>query len=110
MGTEGKKVAILLESDFYENEIHYYQHRFAEEKIDLRFLTRLWGNPSITFKGHEYREPMECRGSFENMSDEELAGHAAVIVPAGMVADRLRYTEDVHRVPPATAFLARAKR
>jgi protease I len=29
-------------------------------------------------------------------------------VPAGMVADRLRYTEDVHKLPPATEFLKRA--
>jgi len=57
------KVGVLLESDFYENEIHYYQHRFAEEELELHFLTRLWGNDAITFKGHEYHEPMECRGS-----------------------------------------------
>lgn len=108
MSAPARKVAVLFESDFYENEIHYYQHRFAEEDIELQFLTRLWGKPAITFKGHEYHETMECRGSFENIGDEELKGYAAVIVPAGMVADRLRYTEDVRRVPPATAFLARA--
>jgi protease I len=33
---------------------------------------------------------------------------AAVIVPSGMVSDRLRYTEDVHKIPPATEFLRRA--
>ncbi len=27
----GKKIGILIESDYYEPEIHYYQHRFAEE-------------------------------------------------------------------------------
>ena len=46
--------------------------------------------------------------SFEGMSDDELASYAAVIVPSGIVADRLRYTEDVAKVPPATDFLARA--
>ena len=42
------------------------------------------------------------------MSDGELASYSAVIVPAGMVADRLRYTEDINKLPPATEFLKRA--
>jgi len=108
MGLKGKKVAILMESDFYEPEIFYYQRRFPEEGIDVHFLTRLWGQPSLTFKGHEYHLPMEVSGSFEGMGDQELASYAAVIVPAGMVADRLRYTEDIARLPPAVEFLKRA--
>lgn len=102
------KVGVLFESDFYEAEIFYYQHRFAEEGIELHFLTRLWGNPSITFHGHEWKVPMECSETFDGMSDEELRTYGAIIVPSGIVADRLRYTEDVAKVPPATRFLARA--
>lgn len=41
------------------------------------------------------------------MSDENLRAYAAIIVPGGMVSDRLRYTEDVNKVPPATQFLTR---
>ena len=103
-----KKVAILIENDFYENEIFYYQFRFPEDGIEAHFLTRLWGQPQITFMGHEHRAPFVCNKSFEVISDADLAGYAAVIVPAGMVADRLRYTEDVAKVPPATEFLKRA--
>ena len=108
MGTAGKKVAVLIEGDFYENEIFYYQHRFVEDGIQLHFLSRLWGNPRLTFLGHEYRAPLECNESFEGMSDADLESYAAVIVPSGMVADRLRYTDDVRKAPPATEFLARA--
>src|SRR5205823_11423606 len=72
------------------------------------FLTRLWGQSSLTFKGHEYHAPFECQESFEGMSDETLRGYAALIVPSGMVADRLRYTDDVNKLPPATEFLKRA--
>lgn len=104
---QGKKIAVLIESDYYENEIFYYQHRFPEEGMELHFLTRLWGQPAITFEGHEYRAPLRVDESFEAMSDADLCSYAAVIVPSGMVADRLRYTEDVHRAPPATDFLAR---
>ncbi len=55
MSLQGKKIAILMESDFYEPEIFYYQRRFWEEDIDLHLLTRLWGQASLTFTGHEYQ-------------------------------------------------------
>ncbi|MEA2640609.1 MAG: protease [Chloroflexota bacterium] len=102
---DGRKIAILVESDFYEPEIFYYQHRFAEEGAEAHFLTRLWGQPSLTFQGHEWRAPFQCQESFENAM---VGDFAAVIVPSGMVSDRLRYTEDVHKIPPATEFLRRA--
>jgi protease I len=108
MKLKGKKIGILIESDFYEHEIWYYHYRFPEEGAELHFLTRLWGQPSITFKGHEYQAPFECHESFEDISDEELASFDAIIVPSAMVSDRLRYTEDVNVLPPATAFLKRA--
>ncbi|MFC4589461.1 DJ-1/PfpI family protein [Sphaerisporangium corydalis] len=99
------RVAILMESDFYEPEIFYYQRRFAEEGVTLDFLTRLWGQESITFTGHEYRAPFAVSKSLEHV---DPAGYDAVIVPSGMVSDRLRYTEDVNRLAPATDFLRRA--
>jgi len=101
----GKKIGVLVESDFYEPEIWYYQHRFAEEGAETHFLSRLWGQPSITFHGHEWQAPFVCTESFEDKDPREFA---AIIVPSGMVSDRLRYTEDVAVLPPATAFLARA--
>lgn len=107
MRLTGKKIGILIEGDFFENEIFYYQFRFAEEGAEVHFLSRLWGQPGITFTGHEYRAPFYCHESFENMSDEELASYDAIIVPSGMVADRLRYTENLQVIPPATEFLER---
>lgn len=109
MKLQGKRVAIMIESDFYEPEIHYYQHRFREEGIDLHFLTRMWGQNYIAFKGHEYHVPFDdIEETFENITDEQLREYSAVIVPSGIVADRLRYTEDIHKLPPATVFLQRA--
>jgi protease I len=108
MRLKGKKIGILIESDFYEKEIFYYQLRFPEEGAELHFLTRLWGQPSQTFKGHEYHIPFECHESFENMDDEMLRSYSAIIVPSAMVSDRLRYTEDINTLPPAVQFLKRA--
>jgi len=103
-----RKVGVLIESDFYEKEIFYYEHRFPEDGIELHFLTRLWGNPSITFQGHEYKVPFTCSESFEGMSDAELRSYGAIIVPSAIVSDRLRYTEDLNVLPPAVQFIKRA--
>jgi len=108
MSLAGKKIGILMESDYYEPEIWYYRSRFAEEDVDLHFLSRLWGNDSLEFKGHEYKIPFRCEESFEDIDDHELGTYSAIIVPSGIVADRLRYTEDVNKIPPATEFLRRA--
>ena len=95
MSLEGTKVAVLMESDYYEPEIWYYARRFPEEGAEIHFLTRLWGQDRLTFAGHEWKCPFEVDESFEGMDDATLRSFDAVIVPSGMVSDRLRYTEDV---------------
>ncbi|MEU8261562.1 DJ-1/PfpI family protein [Micromonospora sp. NPDC048999] len=104
----GTRIAVLVESDFFEPEIHYYQRRFAEEGAAVHFLTRLWGQSEITFHGHEWRAPFTARESVEGVSDADLRSYAAVIVPSGMVSDRLRYTEDVNELAPAVDLVRRA--
>ena len=108
MKLEGKKIGVLVESDFYEPEILYYGLRFPEEGAEIHFVSRLWGQESLTFQGHEWRMPFDCHESFEDMDDETLRTYSAIIVPSGMVSDRLRYTDDVNKLPPACEFLRRA--
>ena len=113
MKLNGEKIGILIEGDYYEPEIWYYKLRFAEEGIDLHFLTRMWGQTSEVmasgFEGHEYKIPFDGYvESFEDMDDKTLKSFSAIIVPSGMVADRLRYTEDINKLPPATELLKRA--
>lgn len=109
MSLAGKKIIILMESDYYEPEIAYYEHRFQEEEMEVHFMSRLWGQDGLTFTGHENRLNTKfVNESFENISDEELSTYSALIVPSGMVSDRLRYTEDVSQTPPASEFLKRA--
>ncbi|MCE5285605.1 MAG: ATP-binding protein [Pelosinus sp.] len=102
-----KKIAILMESDFYEPEIEYYSNCFNDAGFEVHFLSRLWGNDSLTFHGHEERKAFQCSESFEFIEDRELREYAAVIIPAGYTADRLRYTEDINKLPPACVFLQR---
>jgi protease I len=97
-----------MESDYYEPEIFYYQKRFAEAGFRVHFLTRLWGQQAITFSGHEYRAPFTVEESLEGLDDDALRRFDAVVVPSGMVADRLRYSETPAGIPPAAEFLRRA--
>ncbi|MFL6122638.1 DJ-1/PfpI family protein [Actinophytocola sp.] len=104
----GRTVAIMLESDYVEPELHYYQRRFAEEGATVRYVTRLWGNESLTFTGHEYHLPFTVDSDVDELDDRRLAELDVLIVPSGMVADRLRYTEDATRLAPAVRLLRRA--
>ena len=70
MSLEGRKVAVLMEADYYEPEIWYYDRRFKEEGAEIHFLTRLWGQERLTFAGHEWKVPFEVDKSFEGMDDK----------------------------------------
>ena len=101
-----KKIGVFLENRFIEKEIIYYKYRFPQAGIQVDFLTRLWGNSSLTFTGLEFGMDFSVEKSFEdikNPSDE----YAAFIVPAGYVADMLRYSENADKPAPAVDFMRR---
>lgn len=102
------KICILIENRFIDYEISYYTHRFKEERIQVDFMTRLWGQQRLTFKGMELGMEFSVDKSFENMDDETLAAYSAVIMPAGYVADMLRYAEKPGELAPAVQFMKRA--
>lgn len=104
----GRKIGILLENRFIDQEIVYYAHRFDEEGATTVFLTRLWGQPELRFKGMELGMEVTVHESLEEMDDRELATYSAIIVPAGMVADMLRYAETPGDLAPAVQFMKRA--
>ncbi len=107
MKLQGKKIGILHGIRLLRGRDLLEQHRFPEEGLETHFLARLWGQDRITFHGHDYKVPFEVSESFEGMSDEELRSYSAIIVPSAIVSDRLRYSEDVNRLSPATEFLVR---
>ena len=55
MRLKGKKVGVLIESDFYEKEIFYYEHRFPEEGVELHFLSCTLLNAPVARLGQEMR-------------------------------------------------------
>ncbi|TDC62577.1 DJ-1/PfpI family protein [Streptomyces hainanensis] len=106
----GKRVGILMENDYVEEEISYYRRRFAEEGAEVTLLTRLWGRPSLTFTGAEQRAPLTVTEDLEALDYTRLARLSALIVPSGQVSDRLRFSEDVERLAPAVELMVRAFR
>ena len=103
----GKKIGILIESDFYEHEIFYYQHRFPEEGR-APLPDPALGPAVAHLQRARVQDPV--RGQRDLRGDERrgAAQLRAIIVPSAIVSDRLRYTEDVNKLPPASEFLARA--
>lgn len=104
----GRTVAVLVETDYVEPEVDYYERRFAEEGARVQLLTRLWGQPALTFTGHEYGAERTVDGDLEAVDDERLRQLDALIVPSGMVSDRLRYAERAGDLAPAVRLLRRA--
>lgn len=99
------KIGILVENRFIDHEIIYYSKRFEEEGFETEFLTRLWGQPQLTFKGMELNMELRVDKSFEGIDKEGLKEYAAIIMPAGYVADMLRYAEKPGELSPAVNFM-----
>ena len=100
-----RKIGVFIENRFIDQEIIYYTNRFSEEGIEVDLMTRLWGQPSLTFKGLELGMPISVDKSFEDLTDDEIEMYSAFIVPAGMVADMLRYAEKPGDLAPAVQFV-----
>lgn len=100
-----RKIGILLENRFIDQEIIYYQNRFQEENLEVVFLTRLWGQSQLTFKGIELGMSHTVDQSFETIDAEALKEYAAFIVPAGYVSEMLRYSDNPLVPAPAVQFI-----
>ena len=99
------KIGIFIENRFIDKEIIYYLNRFADDGFEAVLFTRLWGQTELTFKGMELGMEVTSRVSFEELTDGELSEYAAIIMPAGYVADYLLYSEKPKEVSPAAAFV-----
>lgn len=99
------KIGILIENRFIDREIIYYTNRFKEEGFQTVLLTRLWGQPELTFKGLELGMSVTASDSFEELDDAALDEYLAVIAPAGYVSDYLLYTQTAGDISPAARFV-----
>jgi len=115
----GKKVAILLETEFIPEEIAAYQQRFPELGATVELMSRLWSQKTLTFvsdvdevgKSLEY---LDVTIDFQNVDINE---YSAVIMAANYTSVRLRYFQPPEgyaispehtRTAPAVQFFAKA--
>jgi putative intracellular protease/amidase len=119
----GKKVAVVVESQYIPGEIKIYRERFAGYGATVDLVSRLWGQPSARFYSTVEVEndtpwPLEFLEVSLDVDKVNLDDYAAVIVAANYTSVRLRWSEredvtaanaaDVARSVPAVRFFRRA--
>jgi len=117
----GKKIAVLVESQYVPGEIEAYRYGFGTLGAEVHFMSRLWGNPRLSFVGEveqtsQTPQTLDVSIDFQNV---ELEDYAAVIMAANYTSVRLRYfappegqpvSPEMVRAAPAVEFFARAMR
>lgn len=115
----GKKIAVLVESEFIPEEIEAYQQRFPEIGATVHFMSRLWNQPSVRFLSdviEEGKTPATLEVSID-FQDVDINDYAAVVMAANYTSIRLRYFEpppgtpicpEQVRTSPAVQFYAQA--
>jgi protease I len=110
---EGKKIAVLIESEYIPEEILAYREHFGRLGAQVVEMSRLWGNPSLTFQASKDTDSPGKLDTLEVKIDfgtVNLHEYAAVLMAANYTSVRLRYFEKGSdpRVAPAVQFFARA--
>jgi len=117
----GKKVAVLVESEFIPQEIEAYQKRFAEYGATVHLMSKLWDQAKQTFVSDvehvgETPKTLDVNIDFQTVNVDD---YAAVIMAANYTSVRLRYfepprgaqiTPEMARTAPAVRFFGRAMR
>jgi putative intracellular protease/amidase len=117
----GRKVAVIVESQYIPGELKIYQERFAAYGATVDLVSRLWGQPEATFYStvepgvQDKLETVEVSLDFDHVN---LSDYAAVVVAANYTSVRLRWSEreditagnaaEVVRNTPAARFVRRA--
>jgi protease I len=116
---KGKKIAVLVESEFVPGEIEAYRYGFAALGAEVHFISRLWGQPSQTFVSdveHAGTTPVTLEVNID-LQNINLEDYAALIMAANYTSVRLRYFErpqgqafspEMVRSAPAVQLFARA--
>jgi protease I len=109
---EGKKIAVLVESEYIPEEILAYRQHFGRLGAQVDEMSRLWGNPSLTFQASKDTnspgklDTLEVTIDFDKVNVHD---YAAVLMAANYTSVRLRFFETGSnpRVAPAVQFFAR---
>lgn len=105
------KIGILIEAHFDETEFRRFNEIFPAHGFAVEYLTRLWGQEQLTFKGNDGMAEVTVT---QDVDKTDPAGYRGIILIGGYAMDRLRYQEHVRvgapNRAPAVEFLRRAVR
>ncbi|MEM8778184.1 MAG: DJ-1/PfpI family protein [Cyanobacteria bacterium P01_G01_bin.49] len=89
MTTEVKgKIGVLIEEHFDETEYRRFNQFFPENGYEVEYLSNLWGQPNLTFKGNDHEEEVTVTVDFKSVKPDDYHG---IILIGGYAMDRLRY-------------------
>lgn len=118
---QGKKVAVLVETEYIHEEVKHYKKVFSAEGAQVDFMANLWGKESQKFIC-DITDPDNPQDQIHTMTCElDVAAcnpndYAIILVAANYVACRLREIPPMHslgsvetlKTPPAVRFFASA--
>lgn len=115
---EGKKVAVLIETEYIAKEAAYYKEFFTSHGARVDFMTYLWGKPErvIVSDVTEENQPLQSMVVKKEIADCNPNDYAIVLTAANYVACRLREIPPMGslgdisllRSPAAVRFMAGA--
>lgn len=115
---KGKKVAILVETEYIPVEIRYYREFFTAQGAEIDIMTYLWGEPErvIVSDVDSPGKSVETMTVTKEIADANPNDYAIILTAANYVAVRLREIPpmgslagtDKLRSPAAVRFMASA--
>ena len=103
------KIAVVIEEHFDETEYRRFNDYFPKHGYEVEYISNLWGQPQLTFKGNDHEEEVTVTVDFKDVTPADYQG---IILIGGYAMDRLRY--QVYPQPhqannsPAVEFLRQA--
>jgi protease I len=103
------KIGVLVEEHFDETEYHRFNEFFPANGYEVEYLSYLWNQPSLTFKGNDGTAEITVATDITQVNVEDYQG---IILIGGYAMDRLRYQVAVKpgqmNRSPAVEFLRKA--
>jgi protease I len=103
------KIGVLVEEHFDETEYHRFNEFFPANGYEVEYLSYLWNQPSLTFKGNDGTAEITVATDITQVNLEDYQG---IILIGGYAMDRLRYQAAVKpgqmNRSPAVEFLRKA--
>lgn len=83
-----RKIGVLIEEHFDETEYRRFNQFFPENGYEVEYISNLWGQPSLSFKGNDHEEEVTVTVDFKTVKPTDYQG---IILIGGYAMDRLRY-------------------